>query len=346
MPLKAAIIGYGYMGKIREQTLRNDPKWQIEGIYHTQIEKTMDGDTVDSWQELVDDEKIDAIFVCVPNYLTRDIVIEALSKDKHVFAEKPPGMSSQQVFDMQEAENKSGKVLKFGFNHRMHPAVLKARELVDSHRFGDILWMRGRYGKSVDAGFNSNWRSSRKFAGGGILMDQGIHMVDLFLYFCDHFDQAKAFVSNSYWNGDVEDNAFAILKNSKGQLAQLHSTMTQWRYLFSLEIFLSAGYVTINGLLSKSGRYGPETIDFALNRTPAPMASHSEINSITYNVDNSWAMELKEFTEAILHGVPIRVGNSHDARKLMETIELIYADAADSSGPSLSQAFDSRTSEV
>lgn len=314
------------MGEIRKQSLDLDPRCSVKAIFHTE-ELKGDFRYVSNWKDVVEDDSLDTLFVCLPNYLTRDVVVAGLESGKHVFAEKPPGISVKQVEEMIKAERKSGKKLKFGFNHRYHPAVMRAKELVDSGEYGDILWLRGRYGKSVDENFASDWRSQKKYSGGGILMDQGIHLVDLLLYFCGDFQDAKAFASNSFWKGEVEDNVFAILRNDKGQVASLHSTMTQWRYLFSLEIFLAYGYIVINGLLSKSGRYGQEILTYATNRMPVPVAAHSEETSLTFNTDLSWNLEIEEFVEAILEDKPIRVGNSADALKLMTLIEKIYSDA-------------------
>ena len=329
--LTLGIIGYGYMGKIRHQEILKRSDSTVKAIYHTQP-LAGNFNYCDSWKEIVNDYAIDAVFVCVPNHMTGDIVVASLEQGKHVFAEKPPGVSLEQVKRMQAAEQESKKKLKFGFNHRYHPAIIRAKELVESGDFGEILWMRGRYGKSVEADFDANWRSQKKFAGGGILMDQGIHMLDLMQYFCGDFTEAKAFASNLYWKGDVEDNVFAILKNEKGQVASLHSTITQWRYLFSLEIFLSKGYLVVNGLLSKSGRYGQERLDYAQNRTPAPMAAHSEMHSITFNTDLSWKMEIDEFINAINKNSQILIGNSYDAYRLMALVERIYEDAGILSG--------------
>ena len=320
------ILGYGYMGEIRKKYINLDLNCTTKAIFHTE---KLDGDFkfYNKWQDVIKDKSIDAIFICIPNYLIKDAVIMGLEHGKHIFAEKPPGISVEEVKEMMEVEKKTGKLLKFGFNHRYHPAIIKAKELVDSNEFGDILWMRGRYGKNVSPDFDDNWRAKKKYAGGGILMDQGIHMLDLLLYFGNNFDEVKAFASNLYWKGDVEDNVFAILRNSKGLVASIHSTMTQWRYLFSLEIFLEKGYITINGLLSKTGRYGQEKLDWAINRAPAPMASHSEIKSLTFNTDLSWKQEQDEFTSAILNNTEIKIGNTTDALKLMTLIEKIYKNA-------------------
>jgi len=324
--INVGILGYGYMGEIRKQYLDMDPKCTVKSIFHTEeIEGNFQ--YVNDWRKVIDDDSLDAIFVCLPNYLTREAVVRSLKSGKHVFAEKPPGTSVSEVKEMMEAEKESGKKLKFGFNHRYHPAIMKTKELIDSGTFGEILWVRGRYGKSVDESFLQSWRARKKYAGGGILMDQGIHMLDLLLYICQGFNDVKAFASNSYWKRDVEDNLFAILRNSRGQLASLHSTMTQWRYLFALEIFLEKGYIVTNGLLSKSMRYGQEVLSYSISSAPRPVAEHTETTSITFNIDSSWRMELDEFVGAILHDKDIKIGNNADALELMTLLEKIYRDA-------------------
>ena len=325
--INVGILGYGYMGEIRKKCLDLNPAYCVKSIFHTE---KLDGDFeyYDDWQDLIKDNSLDAIFVCLPNYLIRDAVVASLNSGKHVFAEKPPGISVAQVEDMIVAETQAGKMLKFGFNHRYHPGIIKAKELIDSGESGEILWMRGRYGKSVDPDFGSSWRAKKEQAGGGILMDQGIHMLDLMLHFCDDFEDVKAYASNLYWKGDIEDNMFAILKNKKGQVASLHSTMAQWRYLFSLEIFLMEGYIVINGLLSKSGRYGQEQLAYSINQKPSPMmAVHSEHHVSKFDNDLSWDLEVDEFTEAVKNNKSIKVGNTDDALKLMTLVEKIYENA-------------------
>ena len=155
--------------------------------------------------------------------------------------------------------------------------------------------MRGRYGKSVDESFYNDCRSKKELAGGGILMDQGIHMLDLFLMMAGDFDEVHAFISNLYWQLDVEDNVFATFRRRDGLVASLHSTMTQWRHLFSFEIFLQKGYIVINGLLTPSGTYGEEVMSVAKNRTSAPSATREQDEQIRFKVDNSWSHEVESF---------------------------------------------------
>jgi len=321
--LNIGILGFGYMGQIRKKYLDSNPNCSVTAIFHT--EKLIGKFTYyDKWEDLVDDPSIDAIFVCLPNFLTKDVVIRGMQAGKHVFAEKPPGCSSTDVLEMIEVEKQTTKKLKFGFCLRYHPAIVEAKRLVDSGDFGNILWLRGRYGKSVDKDFTSSWRADRNYAGGGILLDQGMHMLDLFLMLCGDFQEVKSFVSNCYWKGDVEDNVFAILRNNDGQVASLHSTITQWRYLFSLEIFLSKGYIIVNGLLSKSGRYGKERLTWSVNRTPPPMASHHSSVETTFSTDPSWELEVHEFIGAIMNDTPILVGTTADALRVMVAVDRIY----------------------
>ena len=197
-------------------------------------------------------------------------------------------------------------------------AVLSA-VLLDREAFGRVTGVLG------DEQFYSDWRATRELAGGGILIDQGIHMVDLFLMMADDFDDVKATVSRLYWKLDVEDNVFAILRNRRtGVVASLHSTMTQWRHLFSLEIFLEKGYIVINGLLTSSGTYGEEEMAVAKNRTAAPAATWSDEAHFRFDVNTSWRSEAEQFFGAIATGQPVAVGGSADALKLMRVIDRIY----------------------
>jgi len=199
------------------------------------------------------------------------------------------------------------------------------KNLVDSKEFGKVIWMRGRYGKSVNQSFFGTWRAKRNLAGGGILLDQGIHMLDLFIMLGGSFDSVKADVSSHYWNLDIEDNVFAIYKNAKtGISASLHSTMTQWRHLFSLEVFLEKGYLVLNGLKTSSGTYGDEVLSIAKNRTTAPAATWEDEERLTFETNNSWESEINYFIDAIENDSPIQTGNSNDALSVMKLIDKTY----------------------
>ena len=324
--LNCGIIGYGVMGQIRHETCNLIDEFNVTKIYDTNSRliknKSLKSESID---EIINDKSIDVVFIATPNFLNKELTIKCLNEKKHVFCEKPPALSSNDILDIQKLENKSS-VLMYGFNHRHHSSVMKCKELIDSGEFGKILWLRGRYGKSVDHNFSNNWRADFSKSGGGILMDQGIHMLDLFLFFCGDFDVVKSVVSNTYWNSEIEDNVFAVLKNStKNISASLHSTMTQWRHLFSLEIFLESGYMVINGLNTSSGTYGKEELSIAKKRTKPPAATWKDEKKFLYN-DNFWLTEMLYFLKNIKKKTSPEMCNSDDAFKILQLIERIYED--------------------
>lgn len=328
MMQNVAIVGYGKMGRIREKVMKKYKLGEIVAVFDVGP-GIQDHNLYIPLEDIMNDGAIDAVIVATPNCFIKDIVVKSLDSGKHVFAEKPPGVSYSEVEEMIGAEKRNpGKILKFGFNHRCHDSVLLAKQRIDSGEFGKVLWMRGRYGKSVDENYQNDWRSRKELAGGGILLDQGIHMLDLLMMFGGGFNEVKSYCSNLYWDYDTEDNVFAMLKNDEGVVASLHSTMTQWRHLFSLEMFLERGYIVINGLLTSSGTYtvedGKEVLTIAKKRTKPPQAKHPEEERYCFSIDNSWKRELEEFIECIEQGKKVQIGNTTDALKLMKLIEKIY----------------------
>lgn len=325
MDYNVGIIGYGKMGKTRHEAIKQVGKARLIAVSEPNLEGLKENIPNLSHDEIIEHEDIDAIIVCTPNYLNKELTIRALKAGKHVFCEKPPAFTGSDVREIHEVEEQSGKKLMYGFNHRHHDSVIRMKEIVDSGEFGDIIWMRGRYGKSVTEDYFENWRAKKELAGGGILIDQGIHMLDLFLYFAGDFDRVKAEVSNLYWNLDVEDNAFVILKNTESGIdASLHSTMTQWRHLFSLEVFMEQGYMVLNGLITSTMSYGEEVLSIAKNRSTAPAATWKDEVKTQYIDDNSWRYEMEHFFDAIEKDTQIEIGNSGDAIKLMDIIDEIY----------------------
>ena len=325
MSFKTGIIGYGTMGKIRHQAINEVGIAEVVAISEPAIVHEVISIPNLSHQEILHHPDIDIIVICTPNFLNKKLTIEALNAGKHVFCEKPPAFTGEDVREIQLAEEKNGKKLMYGFNHRHHDSIIRMKELTDGGEYGKVLWSRGRYGKSVTDDYFNQWRAKKELAGGGILMDQGIHMLDLFLYLSGDYDIVKAEISNLYWKMDVEDNAFVILKDSTtGKVASLHSTMSQWRHLFSLEVFLEKGYMVLNGLITSTMSYGEEVLSIARNRSTAPAATWKDEVSTTYNINNSWRYEMEHFFNAIEKDIPVEIGNSSDALKLMTIIDKIY----------------------
>jgi len=320
----------GTMGRIRKQTI--DAHAGCEVIAICDINEAISREFPDlpfdtDWQSTLA-QGPDAVMVCTYNNAIPDIVCVALERKMHVFSEKPPGTCVSDVQRMIKAERKAGnRVLKFGFNHRFHYGVMEAKAIVDSGRYGRVLWARGIYGKAGGLTFENSWRSDNDLAGGGILLDQGIHMVDLLRYFLGDFVEIKSFVQNCYWNKiSLEDNAFALLKTNEDKVAMLHSSATQWKHKFSLDLFLEDGYLCINGILSSTRSYGEESITFARkefeDETTAMGRPREE--TIYFDRDDSWKHELEEFYQCIKGKNSVSVGSSLDALRVMELIEEIY----------------------
>jgi predicted dehydrogenase len=223
-----------------------------------------------------------------------------------------------------------GSKLVFGFNHRHHPGIMDAKALVESGTLGAVLNLRGVYGKSGGDGYETSWRNDPAVGGGGILLDQGIHMLDLFRFFCGDFEEVLGTTTTSLWNVPVEDNAFVLLRNRRGQVAMLHSTATSWKHTFRLEITLEKGYLVVSGLLSKTGSYGRETL--LVGRKPLRgemVALGNPREELTYyDSDPSWDLEIQHLVDCIRDDRPVTRGTSLDALRVMEIVEEVYRQSA------------------
>ena len=325
---RIGIIGYGKMGKIRDRTIRKLGIGQVVSIYDpNESVSPRQGLEIKKSIEDVLNSSIDIVFICTPNHMIKEYTIKALNRGIHVFAEKPPGINLNETKEISDVKNKLKDIcLMFGFNHRHHKSVKKMKEIIENKRLGKILWMRGRYGKEVDENYLKDWRANPEKSGGGIMLDQGIHLLDLFIYLGGEFDEIKSFVSNLYWKiSGIEDNVFAIFRNSKsGLCASLHSTMTQWRYLFSLELFLEKGSLILNGLKTSSGAYGDEILTIRENSEPFIAGMSNKEKKYEFNEDFSWELEISHFIKCINEKKEPLIGNCNDALVLMKTLEKIY----------------------
>jgi predicted dehydrogenase len=326
--IKFGIAGYGKMGKIREKSIFNSNFAELISIYEVSNYTHSDQNIVqcNSFDELLATD-IDAVVVSAYVSVLADYVMRALSAGKHVFCEKPPSMTSKEVQNVIEIEKKSGKVLKYGFNHRFHYSVMEAKKIITGGSLGKMLWMRGVYGKAGSIDFNDNWRNYKRYSGGGILLDQGIHMLDLFRYFSeDEFECLSAHLTSSFWNVECEDNAFLTLKSKQNVIATLHSSANQWKHKFLLEMAFEDGYINLDGILSSTRSYTPETMIVGQREfEDVTFAMGKPKESITYyEYDNSWALELTEFIDAVNGVSIIRNGTSNDALEVMKITDYAY----------------------
>jgi predicted dehydrogenase len=329
LKIKTAIIGMGKMGRIRHDALKRHGGFEITAVCDVSAENLNGYDCAvcSDWRECLDKSGVDAVFVCAFNNVVTDITIKSLDKGLNVFAEKPPGRSLEDAIMMKAAAERSGKVLKFGFNHRYHNSVIEAKTLIDTRLLGDVVCARGVYGKAGGTSFADDWRNEPVISGGGILLDQGIHMLDLLCLFLGDFSKVTATVDKLAWHDiPTEDSAFAILKTADGKVASLHSTAAQWKHKFDLDLICENGYIALNGLLTATRSYGEERISWYrkdLGQNSGKLGNPIEHNMCFYE-DKSWDYETTEFYNAVVKGGSVTHGTPYDAVRVMRLIERIY----------------------
>ncbi len=326
--IKVAIAGCGKIGKVRARELEKNDQTQLIAVYDIKKPTDICDDVVfcNTYDELLQQD-IDAVFICTYNNVLSDYTTKALKAGKHVFCEKPPARTSDELLDVIETEKVSDLILKYGFNHRYHYSVMEAKKLIDSGEMGKLLWMRGVYGKAGSIDYHKNWRNYQKYSGGGILIDQGIHMLDLMRYFSgQNFTSINSFVTTSFWDIEAEDNAFVIMQSDEKITALLHSSATQWKHKFLLEMTFEEGYINLDGILSETRSYAPEKLVIGRREfedITFAMGKPKE-NTTWFEYDNSWKIEIDEFVDAILNKTQIQNGTSDDAYQTLKLVERIY----------------------
>jgi predicted dehydrogenase len=328
MKLKVGIAGYGVVGKRRKECVDKYLGMELVAVCDRifSYDKINDDDInyYQSYEKLLN-EKLDILIVCLTNEIAPEVTIAGLKKGLHVFCEKPPGRNVEDIRKVIDVETHLPDLkLMYGFNHRYHDSVVEALRIIKSNELGEVINLRGVYGKSQLITFNQpDWRTKREVAGGGVLLDQGIHMVDLMRLFAGEFTKIHSFIENSHWNYDVEDNAYALMRTEDGKVAMLNSSATQWRHRFHLDINLEKGSLILGGILSGSKSYGAETLTVVSANPDNDQGDPKEVTT-RYNTDPSWYAEIKEFADCIINNRKITSGTSDDALQTMKLVYKIY----------------------
>jgi predicted dehydrogenase len=327
MGLRIGIVGAGLIGNKRAEAIADIGQDRIIGVADIDIDraKTLAAKhscraTADS-QGLISSSDVDVVVVATVNKHLAPITIAAIKNGKHVLCEKPLGRNADEADLMVQQAKQNAVILKTGFNHRCHPAIAKAKQLTDKGEIGRIMFLRCRYGHGGRPGYEREWRADKDLCGGGELLDQGVHVVDLFRWFAGDFNEAFGYTQTCFWNMQVEDNAFAMFKNKAGVIATMHTSWTQWKNLFSFEVFGDLGYLIIDGL---GGSYGVETLKFG-RRNPKGGPPDEQIEQFT-GPDVSWRLEWTEFTRAIDERRQ-PVGNGIDGWQANRMIEAVQRSA-------------------
>ncbi|MFK5893434.1 MAG: Gfo/Idh/MocA family oxidoreductase [Pseudomonadota bacterium] len=326
--LKVGIAGFGVVGKRRKECADRHPNLRVVAV----CDRTFDGDgqldeDINYYQDYrhLLKEELDILIVCLTNEIAAEVTIAGLESGLHVFCEKPPGRSVEDIVRVIEHEKKHPNLkLMYGFNHRYHESIQDALKILHTGELGRVINIRGMYGKAKLITFNQpDWRTKREIAGGGVLLDQGIHMVDLMRLFGGDFNEVHSFISNSHWGYDVEDNAYALMRTTDGVVGMLNSSATQWRHRFHLDINLERGSLILGGILSGTKSYGAETLT-VVKADPDNDRGDPKEQITRYNRDPSWDEEITTFADCILNDKPVLSGNSEDALCTMKLVFKIY----------------------
>jgi predicted dehydrogenase len=331
--LRVGIAGYGVVGKRRRDCVAANPNLRVVAV----CDQSFDSEGVlpdgtryyQNYQRLLT-ETLDVLIVCMTNDIAAEVTMAGLDQGLHVFCEKPPGRAVADILNVIACERRHpGLKLMYGFNHRYHESVQEALGILRSGELGKMINMRGVYGKAKLVTFNQpDWRTRRDIAGGGVLLDQGIHMVDLMRLFGGDFTEVHSFISNSHWGYDVEDNAYALMRTPDGVVGMLNSSATQWRHRFHLDMNLERGSLILGGFLSGTKSYGAETLT-VVRADPDNDRGDPKEQITRYNRDPSWDEEISTFAECIMNDKAVPSGTSDDALRTMQLVfKIYYADAA------------------
>jgi predicted dehydrogenase len=326
--VRAAVVGCGLIGKRRASEAAQHADSALVAVADTNA-AAASAVTAEfacrhaaRWQDVVVDPEVDVVIVSTPNAFLAEIAVAALRAGKSVLLEKPMGRTLEEARAIARAARDAGRLVKVGFNHRYHPAIRRARELLAAGAIGTPVNLRIRYGHGGRSGYEKEWRGNAELAGGGELTDQGVHALDLIHCFAGPPSEVAAMLQTAVWPiAPLEDNGFAILRCGSGIIASIHTSWTQWKNLFSLELFGDRGALIVEGL---GGSYGTETLHV---HERAMQGGAPSIRTERFEgADESWKAEWAEFVRALREGT-LYDGGPNDGLVVMAALDALYRSA-------------------
>jgi predicted dehydrogenase len=320
--MNIAIIGCGLIGQRRAKTLGACRLLACVDLLSEKAQafaKQYPGcQAFTDWRDIMHRKDIDLVIIATLHASLAEIGFSAITAGKHVLIEKPGGRQSQELIPLIAAAEKTKVMVRVGFNHRYHRAFRKAQELIKTDELGELMFIRARYGHGGRVGYEKEWRAQTELSGGGELIDQGVHVIDLARWFLGDFKEIYGFAHTYYWNMQVDDNGFLLLKTANNQVAHLHVSCTEWKNTFSFEIYGRKGKIDINGL---GGSYGTERISFY---KMLPQMGPPETFIWEYPMaDDSWEFEFNEFINDIKQK-QASGPSLQDAEAVLKIVEEIY----------------------
>jgi predicted dehydrogenase len=327
--MKIAIIGCGLIGKKRAEAIKIQAQDKIVGCYDVnnqaaiEFSKKYQCKSYESAEELLKQSEAEAIVVSVVNKFAKPFILQAIHLNRHVLAEKPLGRNLQESAEilrfLSTRQNQDGLFLavKTGFNLRFHPALQKAKSLLSENKLGRLYFIRAQYGHGGRPGMENEWRASKDLCGGGELLDQGVHLVDLCRWFAGDIASVSSILRTNFWKMEVEDTAFVQMRTTQDVDIQFQVGWTLWKNTFAFEIFGEVGYIRIQGL---GGSYGEETLEVGIRNPQGGVPSIQK--EVFGNSESCWLSEWDEYKEAIrsLRQPHASARDGHEANRVIEAI--------------------------
>ena len=325
---RVGLVGCGVVGRRRALALGPARLVACADLQRDRAEELarLAGTAVEpDWARLVTRPDVDIVVIATTNDALALVAAAAVDAGKHVLVEKPAARRAAELSPVIRAAARTGVCVRVGFNHRYHPALRKARELVDAGALGPLMFVRARYGHGGRVGYEKEWRADAARSCGGELIDQGVHLIDLARWFLGEFTDIQGFAHTYYWPTAVDDNAFLLLRTPALQTAMLHVSWTEWKNLFSFEIYGRDGKIHAEGL---GGSYGPERLTLYRMR---PEMGPPDTSTWEYpGEDRSWQAEFADFLDDIGRRRPSAPGLA-DAHAALLIVEAIYRQSGQSS---------------
>ena len=321
--IRFGLIGCGLIGRKRALAMPASGKVCLLSDKNNVIAEALasdlpDAKVVEDWRDICSSTDIDAVIVSVSHDSLASISIAAIRNGKHLLVEKPAARTANEFRQVVKEAEQKGVVLKVGYNHRYHPSLLKAKEIIQNNILGPLMFVRGRYGHGGRVGYENEWRAQKEISGGGELIDQGSHLIDLSMWILGDFNKVHGVTPTFFWDMEVEDNCFLSLTTKTGQMAWLHASWSEWKNMFCFEIYGREGKIQIDGL---GGSYGRESL--ILYQMSAEMGPPATVNYEFPESDNSWRLELVDFIGSI-GGKNTLQSDGNSALRVLEIIESIY----------------------
>jgi predicted dehydrogenase len=322
--MKVGIVGCGLIGRKRAAAARGHDVTLVADVDRARslaLAQETGAEATTDWRDVVNDN-VDIVIVATQHDSLAEIGLAAVRAGKHTLIEKPAGRCAAELLPIKEVSERNGTKVTIGYNHRFHPALQRARTLVTEGALGPLMYVRGRYGHGGRIGMENEWRCQKSLAGGGELIDQGVHLIDLARWFLGELRLDYGAPLTCYWPIEVEDNCFLALRGRGGEMAWLHASWSEWKNTFSFEIYGRNGKLAIDGL---GGSYGPERLTF--HRMLPQMGPPETISWEFPPTDLSWELEFQKFVRAIEADRPPVTGIS-DGYATLQLVDEIYGRGA------------------